>query len=192
MRPRKAQQLAGKVTELLACPNSVPACRDPVEQLRAIGAVQDRALARCRMAVRRIRLAARANGNTEVQRLCDEMLSEIRSPNSEIRIRSEAEIRIGSGNSACPSAGKTHSNNDDGKALFLRAGGPRPAREGFASALSLPILFLSGPRISGRTGAECNWFELAGAGLWGPLPGALPPSTLRRPFQLAREVGRLA
>ena len=70
----KAKQLAGKVTELLNLPNSVAACRDLGAQLRAIGAVQDRALARCRMAVRRIRLAARANENAEVQRLCDETL----------------------------------------------------------------------------------------------------------------------
>jgi hypothetical protein len=67
----QAQQLADKVLSLMNQPNSLAACRELGEQLRAIGAVQDRALARCRMAVRRIQLQAEAMGNAEVQRLCE-------------------------------------------------------------------------------------------------------------------------
>jgi hypothetical protein len=81
--PERAQQLAGEVTALLTQENAQAACLRLGEQLRSIGSVQDRALARCRMAVRRLRQDARtlAAGQPsaaavaqEVQRLAEQRL----------------------------------------------------------------------------------------------------------------------
>jgi hypothetical protein len=80
--PEHAQELAGDVQALLNRENAEGACLRLGEQLRAIGAIQDRSLARCRMTVRRLRQEARmlaAEGGasgavTEVQRLADQAL----------------------------------------------------------------------------------------------------------------------
>ena len=58
----RAQQLAGEVAVLIGKENSLAACQRLGEQLRIIGAVQDSTLAKCRMAVRRLR----AQGKTVV------------------------------------------------------------------------------------------------------------------------------
>jgi hypothetical protein len=57
--PERARQLAREVAALIGQPNPLPACQRLAKDLRAIGAVQDRALAKCRMDVRRARQQAR-------------------------------------------------------------------------------------------------------------------------------------
>ena len=57
--PERARQLAGEVVSLLGKDNAPAECQVLGEQLRSIGAIQDRALARCRMSVRRLRQEAR-------------------------------------------------------------------------------------------------------------------------------------
>jgi hypothetical protein len=58
--PDRARQLAGEVAALVGQTNALPAVQRAGLELRAIGAAQDRALARCRMDVRRARQQARA------------------------------------------------------------------------------------------------------------------------------------
>ena len=53
--PGRARELAAQVGALIGRDDSLAACRQAGEHLRVIGAVQDRALARCRMAVRRLK-----------------------------------------------------------------------------------------------------------------------------------------
>ena len=58
----RAQQLAGEVAALVGKENSLAACQRFGEPLRGIGTLQDSSLAKCRMAVRRLR----AQGKTVV------------------------------------------------------------------------------------------------------------------------------
>lgn len=53
--PEAARELAAQVIALIGRDDSLPACRQAGERLRALGATQDRALAKCRMAVRQIK-----------------------------------------------------------------------------------------------------------------------------------------
>jgi hypothetical protein len=55
----RAKQLTQEVSALIGTENPLPACQRLGEELRSIGAVQDGALARSRMAVRRLQQAAR-------------------------------------------------------------------------------------------------------------------------------------
>ncbi len=67
--PERAGRLAAAVTALLDRPDAANDCRRLGDQLRELGARQDRALARCRMAVRRLKrqaLLARAAGTPDV------------------------------------------------------------------------------------------------------------------------------
>lgn len=81
--PQRARQLADEVAALIGKENAAPACQRLGEQLRSIGTVQDGALARSRMAVRRLKQQGRtlaanqAQGSgvpQEVQRLAEQML----------------------------------------------------------------------------------------------------------------------
>ncbi len=81
--PERARQLAAEVLSLIGQGDSVPAGRRLGEQLRSIGALQDSALAKCRMAVRRLRQQARTDVTNqpqeaglarEVQRFSEQML----------------------------------------------------------------------------------------------------------------------
>jgi hypothetical protein len=81
--PAKARQLAAEVAALIGTENAFAACQRPGQQLRAIGAIQDRALAKCRMAVRRLQSQGRTTASSqpadaglaqEVQRLAEQML----------------------------------------------------------------------------------------------------------------------
>jgi hypothetical protein len=60
--PDRARKLAEEVETLLTDPNGLAECEKLGGQLRAIGAIQDRSLARCRMAARRLRQEARTLG----------------------------------------------------------------------------------------------------------------------------------
>lgn len=53
----KARRLAAELAALAGKPDPMPECRRLTAELRAIGSAQDAALARCRMALRRIRAA---------------------------------------------------------------------------------------------------------------------------------------
>lgn len=57
--PDRAKQLADEVAALAGQTNALAVCQRLGKELRAIGAVQDRALAKCRMDVRRARQQAR-------------------------------------------------------------------------------------------------------------------------------------
>jgi hypothetical protein len=81
--PERARQLAAEVSALIGKENALDACRRLGEQLRSIGAVQDGALAKCRMAVRRLRQEGRtiaivqpqdAELAQQIQRLAEQML----------------------------------------------------------------------------------------------------------------------
>ena len=81
--PERAKQLASEVTVLIGSGNALPACQRLGHELRAIGAVQDRALAKCRMMVRRLQALGRTVAASqppdaalaeEVQRLAQQML----------------------------------------------------------------------------------------------------------------------
>jgi len=58
--PEQAKQLAAGVTALIGKDDALASCRRLGEQLRSLGAVQDATLARCRMAIRRLKQEARA------------------------------------------------------------------------------------------------------------------------------------
>jgi hypothetical protein len=80
--PERAKQLASEVAGLIGQDNASPACRRAGQELRSLGAVQDGALARCRMSVRRLRQEARVLGEqpalaaeaSEVRRLAEAKL----------------------------------------------------------------------------------------------------------------------
>jgi hypothetical protein len=81
--PERARQLAAGVSALIGKDNGLASCRRLGEQLRSIGALQDTTLAKCRMAVRRLKQEARAMAVNqpeaaalarEVQRLADQIL----------------------------------------------------------------------------------------------------------------------
>jgi hypothetical protein len=81
--PEQARKLTGEVTALIGKENALAGCQRLGEQLRVIGAVQDRALAKCRMAVRRLKQDSRTMAVNqpqeaalaqEVQRLAEKML----------------------------------------------------------------------------------------------------------------------
>jgi hypothetical protein len=81
--PERARQLAGEVAALIGTGNALATCQRLGQELRAIGAVQDRALATCRMTVRRLQAQGRtvaasqpadAGLAQEVQRLAGQML----------------------------------------------------------------------------------------------------------------------
>src|SRR5207248_10087514 len=57
--PERARTLASEVAALLDRPDARQKCPALGDQLRVIGAAQDGSLARCRMAVRRLRLRGR-------------------------------------------------------------------------------------------------------------------------------------
>ncbi len=57
--PEHARELATAVTALIGQPDALAACQRLGAELRSIGAVQDGALARCRMAVRRLQAQSR-------------------------------------------------------------------------------------------------------------------------------------
>ncbi|MBI3878455.1 MAG: hypothetical protein HY301_00105 [Verrucomicrobia bacterium] len=57
--PERARQLAAEVSALVGKANALAACQSLGERLRTLGAVQDGALAKCRMAVRRLKQQAR-------------------------------------------------------------------------------------------------------------------------------------
>jgi hypothetical protein len=56
--PERSRQLTSQVLALVAKDNGLEECRRLGQELRAIGAVQDHTLAKCRMAVRRLRAQA--------------------------------------------------------------------------------------------------------------------------------------
>ena len=58
-RPEVAREIAAQVLALIGREDSLAGCRQAGERLRAIGAVQDRALATSRMAVRRLKAEGR-------------------------------------------------------------------------------------------------------------------------------------
>ena len=58
--PDRARQLAEQVAALIGKENAFAACQELGVQLRALGSVQDSTLARCRMAVRRLKQEGRA------------------------------------------------------------------------------------------------------------------------------------
>jgi hypothetical protein len=81
--PERARQLAAEVTALIGKENALAACQRLGGQLRTIGAIQDGALARCRMAVRRLKQEGRtiavnqpqdAGLAQEVQLMAEQML----------------------------------------------------------------------------------------------------------------------
>lgn len=81
--PERTKQLAAAVLALIGKENAPAECRRIGKQLRAIGVIQDGAMARCRMAVRRLKqegrtVAANQPHNArlaqEVQRLAGQML----------------------------------------------------------------------------------------------------------------------
>ena len=81
--PDRARQLADKVAALIVAENDLAACQSLGQELRAIGAVQDRALATCRMMVRCLQAQGRtvaasqssdASLAQEVRRLAEQML----------------------------------------------------------------------------------------------------------------------
>jgi len=81
--PERARQLAGEVSALVGKENMLTACQRLGEQIRSIGAVQDRALAKGRMTVRRLGAQGRtiaanqpseAGLAQEVQRLAEQTL----------------------------------------------------------------------------------------------------------------------
>ncbi|HOY58136.1 MAG TPA: hypothetical protein PK640_08355 [Verrucomicrobiota bacterium] len=81
--PERGRQLATQVSALIDQENAFDACQRLGDQLRALGAVQDRTLAKCRMAVRRLRAESKtvlANQSPtsglaqEVQRMAEQQL----------------------------------------------------------------------------------------------------------------------
>jgi len=81
--PERARQLAAEVSALIGKENALAACRRLGDQLRSVGAIQDGALARCRMAVRRLKQEGRtiavvrsqdAELAQQVQRLAEQVL----------------------------------------------------------------------------------------------------------------------
>lgn len=82
--PERANKLAAGVLALIGKDNAAADCKRPAAQLRQIGTLQDHAMARCRMALRRLRQEGRtADGNTPanpagaaIQKLAEQMLSE--------------------------------------------------------------------------------------------------------------------
>jgi hypothetical protein len=83
--PDRARQLASDVSALIGQQNVLATCRRLGEELRSIGAVQDSALAKCRMAVRRLRQqgrtivasqSAEAGLAQEIQGLAEQTLRE--------------------------------------------------------------------------------------------------------------------
>ena len=79
----RSRQLASQVLSLIGKDNSLEECRRLGRELRSIGAVQDSTLAKCRMAVRRLRAQARSISVSQsqdeestklIQRLADQML----------------------------------------------------------------------------------------------------------------------
>ena len=64
--PERARQLAGEVADLLGQENAAAACRRLGEQLRSIGSIQDGTLAKCRMAVRRLKQQARTVATSQL------------------------------------------------------------------------------------------------------------------------------
>jgi hypothetical protein len=62
--PERARQLAARVAALIGQTNAAVACQGLGQEIRAIGAVQDRALAKCRMNVRRAGQPARTREAT--------------------------------------------------------------------------------------------------------------------------------
>lgn len=63
----QARRLADQVLALIGQENALTACRSLGAPIRAIGGVQDSALARCRMALRRLRQEARTIGTRQAQ-----------------------------------------------------------------------------------------------------------------------------
>lgn len=82
--PERANKLAAGVLALIGKNNAAADCKRLAAQLRQIGTLQDHAMARCRMALRRLRQEGRtADGNTPanpagaaIQKLAEQMLSE--------------------------------------------------------------------------------------------------------------------
>jgi hypothetical protein len=81
--PARANQLATAISALVGQNNGLTSCRRLGEELRSIGAVQDSTLAKCRMAVRRLRAEGRtmaanqpqeAAWARELQRLAEQIL----------------------------------------------------------------------------------------------------------------------
>ena len=81
--PERSRQLASQVLSLIGKDNNLEECRRLGRELRSIGAVQDSTLAKCRMAVRRLRAQARSvsvnqfedgESTKTIQRLADQML----------------------------------------------------------------------------------------------------------------------
>ncbi|MBN1419893.1 MAG: hypothetical protein JXP34_14020 [Planctomycetes bacterium] len=60
--PRRAADLAARIPRLIGTEGALEACRRIGEEIRALGAAQDRALALCRLAARRITQARRMAG----------------------------------------------------------------------------------------------------------------------------------
>ena len=81
--PERSRQFASRVLSLIGKDNNLEECRRLGQELRSIGAVQDSTLAKCRMAVRRLRAQARSISVNQlqggestklIQRLADQML----------------------------------------------------------------------------------------------------------------------
>lgn len=82
--PERARQLAGEIAQLIGQADGFAQCQRLGGELRSIGAVQDRTLAKCRMAVRRLRQRSKtvlattqpagAELAQEIQRLAEDLL----------------------------------------------------------------------------------------------------------------------
>jgi hypothetical protein len=83
--PERAGRLAGEVAALIGKENALAPCRQLGQELRSIGTIQDHALAKCRMAIRRVRQEARTRAinlppadesSLEAQRLAEQFLKD--------------------------------------------------------------------------------------------------------------------
>lgn len=74
--PERARDLSGQVQALIAREDGLEQCRQLGQQLRSIGAAQDRSLAECRMNVRRLRAHALTiePPDLAVQKIADQIL----------------------------------------------------------------------------------------------------------------------
>lgn len=87
--PERIKELAGKVSALIGKENALSECQRLGGEMRSIGAVQDGTLAKCRMAVRRLRQEGRTLGidqtqdtalGNELRRLAEQMLRKPAKP----------------------------------------------------------------------------------------------------------------
>lgn len=75
-RPADAAALADQIAALIGKPNALAECQRLGAQLRSIGAAQDRALSKCRMGVRRMKLLCRDAAAGDVRRRVLDLLEQ--------------------------------------------------------------------------------------------------------------------